>query len=471
MKNMLIASAVAAVLSYAPAGAMAASSDELAQIREQLQGLMQRVDKLEQENTELKTENADLKTQTDYLRSETKGLRKDTATASTEIAKVKGSDWASRITAKGDLRYRYEWIEDPTRAGVVAGLQGFNETEQSRHRIRARFGFDAKVTDSLLVGLQIATGGDDPRSSNQTLGGTNSRKAIGFDLAYFDWKFATWGNLVGGKMKYPFVRPGQSLFYDNDVNPEGLAAQFNRGMWFGSAWGFLVDERNNAARSSQSSSGTPPVTTTTLTNCIAEAGRTCSKDVYGIGAQVGARIPVGASTLVAAVTYSDLENAQGQRPFYNANANGNTLTGPFSGLAYDYDVVEGLLEFNTNVGALPLQIWGNYAQNQDPDDLNTAWAAGVMLGKASNYRTWEAGVLYQVLEKDALFAQVVDSDFGDGTTDTEGWVFRAGYAPAKNLTLNATYFLNKRFVDVPVNAVYGTETDYDRLQLDFNMKF
>lgn len=470
MKNMLIAAAVAAAL-YLPAGVHAASADELAQIREQLQGLMQRVDRLEQENTALKTENDNLKSQTDYLKAETKGLRKDAATASTEIAKVKGSDWASRITAKGDLRYRYEWIEDPTRQGVVAGLQGVNEEEQSRHRIRARLGFDAKVTDSVTVGLQVATGGDDPRSSNQTLGGANSRKAIGFDLAYFDWRFATWGNLVGGKMKYPFYRPGQSILYDGDVNPEGLAMQFNRGMFFGSAWGFWIDERNNAARSSQSSSGTPPVTTTTLTNCVADSGRTCSKDVYTLGGQFGGRFPIGESTLVAAVGYSDLKNGQGQRPFYNSNANGNTLTGPLSGLAYDYNVIEGLLEFNTQILTLPVQLWGNYAQNQDPDDLNDAWTVGLLVGKASNYRTWEAGVAYEVLGKDALFGQGVDSDFGDGTTDTQGWVFRAGYAPVKNLSLNATYFLNDRFVDVPVNAFYGTKTDYDRLQLDFNMKF
>lgn len=468
MKNMLIATAVAAALSYLPAGAMAASSDDLAQIREQLQGLMQRVDKLEQENTALKAENENLKSQDDYLKAETKGLRKDTATLSSEATKVKGADWAGRITAKGDLRYRYEMIEDPTRQGVLQGAVGLNEEQQIRHRIRARLGFDAKVTDSLLVGLQVATGGDDPRSSNQTLGGASSRKSIGFDLAYFDWKFASWGNLLGGKMKYPFVRPGQSLFYDGDVNPEGLAFQFNRGMFFGSAWGFWIDERNNAARSSTSSS-TPP--TTTLTNCVAETGLTCSKDVYSLGGQFGARIPVGASTLVTAVTYSDLENGKGQRPFYNNNSNGNTLTGPFSGLAYDYDIIEGLVEFNTTIGSLPLQVWGNYAQNQDPDDLNTAWAAGVLFGKASSYRTWEAGVQYEVHEKDALFGQVVDSDFADGTTDGQGWVLRAGFAPARNLTLNATYFLNERFIDVPVNAVYGTKTDYDRLQVDFNMKF
>ncbi|HKE96193.1 MAG TPA: putative porin, partial [Povalibacter sp.] len=357
---MLIATAVAAALSL-PAGAMAASADELAQIREQLQGLMQRVDRLEQENTTLKTENENLKSQTDYLKAETKGLRKDSANMAVDVGKAKGTDWASRITAKGDLRYRHEEISDPTRKGAT----GTFSEDQTRQRIRARLGFDAKVTDTVTVGLLIATGGDDPRSSNQTLGGTNSRKAIGFDLAYFDWKFASWGDLIGGKMKYPYYRPGQSLFNDNDVNPEGLALTFNEGMFFGSGWGFWVDERNNAARSS-TNTATPPVTT--LTNCIADAGRVCSKDVYVFGGQVGARFPIGESTLVAAVTYSDLQNGQGQRPFYNASSNGNTLTGPFSGLAYDFNVIEGLLEFNTQIGALPLQVWGNYAQNQDPDD-------------------------------------------------------------------------------------------------------
>ena len=34
-------------------------------------------------------------------------------------------------------------------------------------------------------------------------------------------------------MKQPFFKPGQSLFWDNDINPEGLALSFNRGIWFG----------------------------------------------------------------------------------------------------------------------------------------------------------------------------------------------------------------------------------------------
>ena len=44
--------------------------------------------------------------------------------------------------------------------------------------------------------------------------------------------------------------------------------------------------------------------------------------------------------------------------------------------------------------------------------------------------------MYQSIDKDALFGQFVDSDFGDGKTDAEGWVLRGGYAPVKNFTLN-----------------------------------
>ena len=101
MKNLMIAAAVAAALAQLPAAAHAASSDDLAQIREQLQGLMQRVDKLEQENQTLKSENQDLKTQSedlkaqgDYLKAETRGLRKENAQQSADADKVKGTDWA-----------------------------------------------------------------------------------------------------------------------------------------------------------------------------------------------------------------------------------------------------------------------------------------------------------------------------------------------------------------------------------------
>ena len=43
-----------------------------------------------------------------------------------------------------------------------------------------------------------------------------------------------------------------------------------------------------------------------------------------------------------------------------------------------------------------------------------------MFNKASAPKSWEIGYVYQKTEKDAVFGQFVDSDFGGGVTDTKG---------------------------------------------------
>jgi hypothetical protein len=228
---------------------------------------------------------------------------------------------------------------------------------------------------------------------------------------------------------------------------------FARGVYFGTVYNYWVNEVSGAE-----SSGTA--------------------DTMLHGAQFGAKLPMGGSTLTLAAHYYDLSAGEGRAPFYNNSANGNSTTNVTSGtppvttavLANDFEVINLSAEFNTLIGALPFQLWADAAQNQDADDLDTAWAAGVLFGKAADYRTWEVGAAYQVVEKDALFAQFIDSDFAGGNSDNEGFVLRAAYAPVRNWVLNATYFMNDRNADV-ANSVGQTGVDYDRLQLDFNVKF
>jgi uncharacterized protein (UPF0335 family) len=450
MKTKWIATAVIAVLSCASVETFAASEDELSEIRSQLLELIERVDRLEEQNRALQAENEKLKTESEYLKAETRGLRKDTAIATSETAKVKGADWASKVSIKGDFRYRHEQISDDALTGA-----GVSAADRERDRIRARVNLQVKATDTITVGIGMATTeGGDPRSSNQSLDGTFSRKSFDLDLAYLDWKLASFASLTAGKMKQPFRRPGQSLFWDSDVNPEGLAVSFERGIWFGGAYNFWVDEVSGA-----------------------QTARTA--DAHLAGAHVGARVPVGDSTLMLGAHYYDLGAGQGRRGLLfgctatsNACANGNTTIGP-SGegvLAHDFEVAEVYGELSTTAGALPLQLWADLAQNQDPDDLDTAWAAGIRLGAAGEYRTWELGALYQVIEKDALFAQLIDSDFAGGVSDSKGWVLRAGYAPVRNWLLNASYYINEVNVDV-ANPAGQRNVDYERLQLDLNVRF
>jgi hypothetical protein len=442
VKQAVFGAAIAAALSFSvAAGAAAPKGPSLDEVLARLNALEQRVTEVEARNTQLETENAALKATNeraeatqDYLKAQTKELRATSASLLNDTSKVKGADWATRIKFKGDLRYRNEGIKTE---GVDTRV---------RDRIRARVGFDALVTDNLSVAVQVATGADDPRSPNQTLTGQSSRKPFGLDQAYFDWRFAQGFKLTGGKMKYPYVRAGNSLFYDGDYNPEGLAVSFERGMWFGSAYNFWLTERSTRAESS----------------------------LYG--AQLGARIPVGSgSNLMLAGGYFDTGASQGRCDLFGNSGNGNTtipITTPPCGvgnnqsLAYDFNIAEVLTEFNTTVGSWPLMIFADYANNSQADNgLDTAYSAGFLFGKASNARTWEFGYMYQSVQKDALFGQLVDSDFADGRTDGDGSVFRLAYAPVKNWTINGTYFMNT------LNRDVGTQLDYGRWQLDFNAKF
>jgi hypothetical protein len=454
VRNTVLATAVAATLALAAPQAFAqtkgsATKAEVQAIEAQMQALAERLNKLEASNNQLQSENAELKAvvdrreaEIDYLKSQTKELREEGAVASNEISKVKGADWATKLKGRGDFRYRHEGIESER---VVSG-QAEDAADRTRHRIRARLGFDYAVTDTVKGTLLFATGGDDPRSSNQTLGGTGTRKSIGVDMAYVDWKFMNGANFVLGKQPHPYFRPGQSMFFDGDFNPEGGAVKFDRGMFFGSGYGWWLTEQFNSN----------------------PAGENNDSNLFG--AQVGMKFPLLGGETVLAANYFDCGACQDNSPLYANNGNGNTtytLAGSTTNLLrYDYEILQLSAQMGTNLLGQPFTFWADYAQNMASGvEYDTAYGVGVVLGKASNAKTWEAGIAYQSLDKDALFAQIIDSDFGDGRTDSEGWFLKGGYAPVKNVTLNATYFINTLNKDV------GVELDYNRLQLDVNYKF
>ncbi|WP_129776641.1 putative porin [Peristeroidobacter soli] len=431
MKHQFLAAAAAAAALSMGSAAHAASNDEIAQIRSQLQSLMQRVDKLEAENDTLKAENDQLKAQTEQVTKQLAATNHQSADKLTPPPAAKAADWPNRIVLKGDVRYRHQETDDESASA-----------RRDEDLLRARLGVEAKVNDNIVAAIGVATSSapGNPRGANVQLDGEFSRKSLYLDLAYFDWTFADNAHFIAGKMKMPFARPGQSLFWDNDINPEGIALTYGTGSLFGSVWGYWIEENVPA---------TTTVTTTTDTK------------MYGL--QLGNRFDLGGNNLVVMASYYDIAAAKNRRPFYNGSSNGNSLT-PTGGLAYDFQVVSLGAEYNTRLGELPLQVWADVARNLDAE-YDTAYTMGTMIGKASNPGTWETGLAYQLIEKDALFAQHIDSDFGGGLSDSGGWVLRAGYAPAKNWVLNATYFKNVNNQDV------GTEYDFDRLMLDFNTRF
>lgn len=333
-------------------------------------------------------------------------------------------DWTDRLSFKGDVRLRYEAIDED------------GEEERNRMRFRTRFGLNAKVTDDVKFVFQLATGGDSPVSTNQSFDDGFSTKDIGVDLAYVDWKINDNLNVYGGKMKNPmFNAGGVPLVWDSDLNPEGLAMKFTSGGFFGTAGGFSVEERSS------------------------------SDDSLLFVVQAGYTFAVGENaSLTAGAGYFSYSNTVGNEPFYDGSANGNSvdLNGDY---IYDYRNTEVFAQFDTKVGDWPLRIYAHLTQNNEVSAEDTGYAVGAKLGSAKNDGEMEFSWTYQDIEADAVVGTFNDSDFGGGGTDSDGHMLKAKYAVSKRIAVGGTLFLNN------VDRFQGTEHDYNRLQLDVEFKF
>jgi Putative porin len=461
------AAAAAAPVKKSHAAAVQASAEDLAAIRDQMQALANRVQKLEQANQTLSAENAELKQKTDAATEaaqQVKQVQTDVDNTQDLLAKTRAGlpEWASRVTLKGDFRYRHEEIRSGTDRVASTGLAAVGSQDRQRDRLRVRLGIVAKVSDKLNFGLRLASGESnlDPRSPNVTLSGYSQKKTIAIDQAYFEWNPRAEWKVSGGKIAYPWVRPAQSLFYDNDINPEGLAVNYSNGLFFASAFGFWLNE-------------------------VAPSGPSDKADAEMLGAQFGIKYPFTATaSLTAGINYFDHGAIKNRTvaSLFGGSSNGNssvnvgTAAAPDLRLRDDFNIGEVFAEYNRIIptaafGELPFSFFVEYAKNNGAQDFDKAYSGGFSLGKASAPGSWELGYFYEKSEKNALFGQWVDSDFGAGNTDSKGHVIKAGYAPTKNMVINLTYFLNKLNVDTGVATAGNPVRNYDRLQVDFNYKY
>jgi hypothetical protein len=403
------------ILTYAQVGHASVSDEDFSNLKNELMSLLNRVEALEEENKELK-----------------ESVVSSAATAEKLTASSKSGDWTETVNIKGDFRYRYENIDAER-----------SDTRQ-RNRVRARVAVTAKPVDNVEVGIGLASGSDDPVSPNQTLGGGGTTKDINLDLAYFKWQAMPGFNVIGGKMKNVFYQPGgNGLLWDGDYRPEGFGFTFARGNYF----------INTAANFLES-----------------DTKKDNSKTSYGF--QTGFKGSVGGSQLVAGVGYFEIDT-KGLKVF-NGGAEdffGNTFSCvdpvALTECTYNnsYEEVELFAQLSATIGETPVALFADLVQNQNANDLDTAWAAGLKFGKASAPKTWELGYTYQNIEADAVLGLITDSDFAGGGTDAKGHMLKGAWAINKQWKIGFTYFDNVRNMDV------GVEEDYKRLMLDTAFKF
>jgi len=143
-----------------------------------------------------------------------RGTAKEVAQKEAKTLELPG--WIKNTKLKGDLRLRYQH-EDKDKD---------DRSSRERSRIRYRLYGEHKVTDHWKAGWGIASGGDDPRSTNQTLDDTFSTKDIRLDMAWVQYTPFDWLSLTGGKFKNS-IWGTKDLLWDSDIRPEGFAAELN----------------------------------------------------------------------------------------------------------------------------------------------------------------------------------------------------------------------------------------------------
>jgi hypothetical protein len=405
MRNSLVGAAFVAFLVFSNGSlAQPDPTAEIAAIRAEMAALMARLERLEQA--------------TGSPGAVSPAAAPATPAAVPAEARVAAAT-APALRFSGDLRYRHEAINEE------------EEAERNRHRIRARFGVTADIADNVRVGLQLASGTDDPVSANQTLDTGFNRKTIGIDRAFFTWDATDQLSFTGGKFANPFFRPGtHHLIYDNDLNPEGLALRYTRGDWFANYAGLWVEERSAA------------------------------NDSIMLGGQFGYRSTLANGMgITAGAGYYDYLETQGQSPFWDAapagnrvDANGNYLN--------DFNLTQLFAELKLEARGQPITVFADYVVNSEASDADTGFALGASLGEIDGAGSWRVGYIYQDLEADAVIGTFTDSDWAGGGTDGTGHVVEFNYGFRDRLVFGLRYFLNERGADA------GNEHDYNRLQAD-----
>jgi len=364
------------------------------------------------------------------------------------------SSWTDNVAIKGDVRYRFEIIDDNSK------LNPSRETyNRYRNRIRARLGAEAKVNDDIKLGIGLSTGQSDPVSGNQTLGDVFQKKDMKLDLAYFDWSLVNNDhspvNLVGGKQKNCFMPFGNysDLVWDPDTTPEGLVLKSQAGndkITVGANLGYLwIQERSANNDDSMLYAGQGYI----KLQPTEEIGITLGGSYYGYENIQG----------------QDVLDWEGRNNSYGNSTQSGSISGSTTNKAWKsgFQPIELFAAVDLVVLGKPVCIYGQYVKNNDcSTSYDSGYLAGVTLGKAKNPGTYEVGYSYAKLEKDAVLGALTDSDRWGGGTDGKGSKVWGKYAVSKNMTAGLAYFMDDKTI-----SDASKTSEYRRLQADLTFSF
>jgi hypothetical protein len=347
------------------------------------------------------------------------------------------AEWYEKLKLKGDVRFRNE------------DIRVTNKSPNFRWRIRARLVADVDINPVWSATIGLATGSDDPVSTNQTLTNGFSRKPINTDLAYVDFHptQVPGMNAYAGKMRFPFETADKTqLLWDNDLTPEGMALKYKhkageKASIFMNAAGFYITDVDP------------------------------DNEQWMAGGQAVFNVKGSAKmNLMAGAGYFSFARIKGQTGIYKAASfagNSTAMIGPTKVYAQKFEELEvlGILDLKAN-DKTSFRFAGDYVNNTGADSLNTGYLVSGSVNYGKDLGSVKVGVNYRKLESDAVIGAFTYSDFIGGGTDGKGFELFGSLGLGAGTSFDVTYLINKKGI-----ADGETELDYKRLMVDVQAKF
>lgn len=366
-----------------------------------------------------------------------------TASASQAAGPTTGLNWIdnnTNLTFYGDVRLRYEADWDSQNAA------GVERDDRHRGRLRARLGFNYKVSDAWSFGSRIRTGSSrSQQSPHLTFAADDDlRDDLDFvaDRYFVQFKqdaFTGWA----GRNTSPFWQQNE-LFWDEDVTPTGVAGTYDVKL------------------------GEGTLSTTAGGFYLPDGGYDLNGQM--LAGQIKYSLPVKTSQLTAAAGLHFMNGDEGANNLRNQNG------------ARDYLIGVASAQWSMPLKGIPLTLGAdvfNNFKNYDAADVapfpasdedeTFGFVLSASLGQLKKQHDWQVGYYYAHIETFAVNASYAQDDwvrFGNGaqtdSSDFEGHEVRLAYALSKNINVMARMYL--------VEAI-TTVQDGNRFRLDLNWKF
>jgi len=273
------------------------------------------------------------------------------------------------------------WFSDLLLRGDYARDLPMNLPDEQRALARLRAGLRWMPDDAWEFGAAIEASRGSDSAQVVRLAHDNQRiNDLGVDLLYARWRGGEHTELILGK--HPLPLELTPMVWDDELRPVGVSIEhaiptgdFDRIVLTGGAW--LGDH------------------------------------LYGdtsriVAAQAGWRLREGASTsggiLLSLIDFDDLERITRTRLSRTNRRVGDTLIS-------DYRLVDLQLAFDTQLAGKPLRSRINLVRNVGADDQRDAARGSVVWGDARVAQTWELGLAYQRVQRDAVMAAFNSEDW------------------------------------------------------------